>query len=387
MRSIAGRQSRMQDTDIMRIETVAVHAGHEVDPATGAVAAPIHLSTTFERDAEGNYPHGYSYGRSANPNRSALESALASLEGGAEAAAFSSGLAASSGILQSLAPGDHVIAPTDVYHGMTKLLREVYLRWGLELSFVDMTRLDEVKKAVREKTKLIWIETPSNPLLKITDIAAVAEVAHAAGAICACDNTWAPIVQRPLDLGCDLVMHSTTKYLGGHSDVTSGAVVAKTSTDFFARVREIQTTCGGVPSPFDSWLVLRGMRSLPWRMRGHCENALKIASWLSDHAQVEAVHYPALESHAGHEIAARQMSAFSGMLSFEVRGGREAALAVAAKTKVFIQATSLGGVESLVEHRASIKGEDPRTPQGLLRLSIGLEHADDLIEDLAQALE
>jgi cystathionine gamma-synthase len=371
----------------MRIETLAVHAGHEVDAATGAVATPIHLSTTFERDAEGNYPHGYIYGRSANPNRSALEVAMAALEGGDEAAAFGSGLAASSAVLQALAAGDHVVAPTDVYHGMTKLLREVYMRWGLEASFADMTNVDAVRKAVRPETKLIWIETPSNPLLKITDISALAEVAHAAGALCACDNTWAPIVQRPLDLGCDLVMHSTTKYLGGHSDVTGGAIVAKGATDFFARVREIQTTCGGVPSPFDCWLILRGMRSLPWRMRGHCENALKVATWLADHARVEAVHYPALASHPGHGIAARQMSAFSGMLSFEVRGGKEAAMAVAARTKLFIQATSLGGVESLIEHRASIKGEDPRTPQGLLRLSVGLEHADDLIEDLAQALE
>jgi cystathionine gamma-synthase len=371
---------------MMRVETLAVHAGHEVDPATRAVAAPIHLSTTFERDAEGNYPHGYIYGRSANPNRHALEVALAALEGGAEAAAFASGLAASSAVLQSLAAGDHVVAPTDVYHGMTKLLREIYMRWGLEVTFVDMTNLEAVRSAVRPQTQLIWTETPSNPLLKITDIAAVAEIAHAAGAICACDNTWAPIVQRPLDLGCDLVMHSTTKYLGGHSDVTGGAIIAKTATDFFARLREVQTTCGGVPSPFDCWLILRGMRSLAWRMRGHCENALKVATWLADHAQVAAVHYPGLESHTGHEIAARQMNAFSGMLSFEVRGGREAALAVAAKTKLFIQATSLGGVESLIEHRASIKGEDPRTPQGLLRLSVGLEHPDDLIEDLAQAL-
>jgi cystathionine gamma-synthase len=371
----------------MRIETLAVHAGHEVDAATGAVAPPIHLSTTFERDAEGNYPSGYIYGRSANPNRHSLEKALAAFEGGAEAAAFGSGLAASSAVLQALTTGDHVVAPADVYHGMTKLLREVYMRWGLEVTFVDMTSLDELKKAMRPATKLVWIETPSNPLLKITDIAAAAEIAHAAGARCACDNTWSPIVQRPLDLGCDLVMHSTTKYLGGHSDVTGGAIIAKEAIDFFVRVREIQTTCGGVPSPFDCWLLLRGMQSLPWRMRGHCENAMKIASWLADHAPVEKVHYPALESHPGHEIAARQMSEFSGMLSFEMREGREAAMAVAAKTKIFIQATSLGGVESLIEHRASIKGEDPRTPQGLLRLSIGLEHADDLIEDLAQALE
>jgi cystathionine gamma-synthase len=371
----------------MRIETLAVHAGHEIDAATGAVATPIHLSTTFERDAEGGYPHGYIYGRSANPNRQALEQALAALEGGEDAAAFGSGLAASNSVLQALAAGDHVVAPTDVYHGMTKLLREIYVRWGLEVSFVDMTKLDEVRRALTPKTKLVWVETPSNPLLRITDIAAVTEIAHGTGALCACDNTWAPIVQRPLDLGADLVMHSTTKYLGGHSDVTGGTIVAKAKSDFFERVREIQTTCGAVPSPFDSWLILRGMRSLPWRMRGHSENALTVATWLADHQRVEAVHYPGLASDAGHEIAAKQMSAFSGMLSFEVRGGREAAMSVAAKTKIFIRATSLGGVESLIEHRASIKGEDPRTPQGLLRLSIGLEHPDDLIEDLAQALE
>ncbi|MEY2503032.1 MAG: cystathionine gamma-synthase [Verrucomicrobiota bacterium] len=371
----------------MRVETLAVHAGHEVDSATCAVAPPIHLSTTFERDPEGNYPHGYIYGRSANPNRNALEKALAALEGGAEAAAFGSGLAASSAVLQALAPGDHVVAPKDVYHGITKLLREVYARWGLETSFVDMTNLDSVKGAIGPATKLIWIETPSNPLLKITDVGAVCEMARAAGAISVCDNTLASIVQRPLDLGCDLVMHSTTKYLGGHSDVTGGAIIAKTASDFFARVREIQTTCGAVPSPFDCWLLLRGMRSLPWRIRGHCENALKVATWLADHAQVDAVHYPGLASHPGHAMAARQMSAFGGIVSFEVRGAREAATTVAAKTKIFTQATSLGGVESLIEHRASIKGEDPRTPQGLLRLSVGLEHPDDLIEDLAQALE
>ena len=371
----------------MRIETLAVHAGHAVDSATGAVATPIHLSTTFERDAEGGYPHGYVYGRSANPTRHALEEGLAALEGGEDAAAFGSGLAASSAVLQALAPGDHIVAPADVYHGMTKLLREVYMPWGLEVSFVDMTKLDNVSKALGPKTKLVWVETPSNPLLKITDIAAVAEIAHAAGAFLACDNTWAPIVQRPLELNADLVIHATTKYLGGHSDVTGGVVIAKTKTDFFERVREIQTTGGAVPSPFDCWLILRGMRSLPWRMRAHSENAGQVATWLAGHPRVESVHYPGLSSHAGHEIAARQMSAFSGMLSFEVRGGGEAALGVAAKTTIFIRATSLGGVESLIEHRASVKGEDPRTPPGLLRLSIGLEHPDDLIEDLAQAME
>jgi cystathionine gamma-synthase len=371
----------------LRIETLAVHAGHAIDPATGAVATPIHLSTTFERDAQGGYPHGYVYGRSANPTRHALEQALAALEGGAEAAAFGSGLAASSAVLQALAPGDHVIAPTDVYHGMTKLLRDVYIRWGLEVSFVDMTKIAEIKQALRPGTKLVWLETPSNPQLKITDIARATEVAQAAGAVCACDNTWSPIVQRPLDLGADLVVHATTKYLGGHSDVTGGVVVTGKETDYFQRIREVQTTAGAVPSPFDCWLILRGMRTLPWRMRAHSENAAKVAAWLADHQRVEKVHYPGLPSHAGHEIAARQMSAFSGMLSFEVKGGSEAALSVAAKTEIFIRATSLGGVESLIEHRASIKGEDPRTPQGLLRLSIGLEHPDDLIEDLAEALE
>jgi cystathionine gamma-synthase len=369
-----------------RIETLAVHAGHAIDAATGAVATPIHLSTTFQRDAEGGYPGGYSYGRSGNPTRHALEQGLAALEGGEDAAAFGSGLAASSAILQALAPGDHVIAPADVYHGMTKLLRDVFIRWGLDVSFIDMTNIAEIKKALRPQTKLLWVETPSNPQLKITDIARVVEIAHAAGALCACDNTWAPIVQRPLDLGADLVMHATTKYLGGHSDVTGGVVIAKAKTGFLERVREIQTTGGAVPSPFDCWLILRGMRTLPWRMRAHSENAFKVATWLADHPRVETVHYPGLAAHAGHEIAARQMSAFSGMLSFEVRGGREAALGATAKTEIFIRATSLGGVESLIEHRASIKGEDPRTPQGLLRLSIGLEHPDDLIEDLAQAL-
>lgn len=370
----------------MRIETLAVHAGHAIDAGTGAVAAPIHLSTTFERDAEGGYPHGYVYARTANPTRHMLEQGLAALEGGQDAAAFGSGLAASSAILQALAPGDHVVAPIDVYHGMTKLLRDVYLRWGLEVSFVDMARIDQVKQALRPGTKLIWVETPSNPQLKITDIAQVVEIAHAAGAVCVCDNTWAPVAQRPLDLGADFVLHSTTKYLGGHSDVTGGALIWKDEIPIATGVREIQGTAGAVPSPFDCWLILRGIRSLPWRMRAHSENAFKVATWLAGHPRVEKVHYPGLASHAGHQTATRQMSAFGGMLSFEVKGGREAALGTAAKTEIIIRATSLGGVESLIEHRASIKGEDPRTPQGLLRLSVGLEHPDDLIEDLAQAL-
>jgi cystathionine gamma-synthase len=370
----------------MHIETLAVHAGHAVDPATGAVAAPIQLSTTFERAADGSYPHGYVYSRSDNPNRRALEIAMAALEGGTVATAFGSGLAATAALFQALKPGDHVIAPTEAYHGAMKLLRDVLIPWGLEVAFVDMTDTAAVQAAVTPRTRLIWTETPSNPQLKITDLAALARIAHAAGAVCACDNTWAPIVQKPLALGCDFVVHATTKYIGGHSDVTGGAVVARAESELFERVRLNQGLVGGVPSPFDCWLTLRGLRTLPWRMRAHCENALKLATFLAGHEGIERVNYPALASHVGREIAARQMSAFGGMLSFEVRGGRDAALSVAAKTRLFTRATSLGGVESLIEHRASVTGESPLTPQGLLRVSVGLEHPDDLIEDLVQAL-
>jgi cystathionine gamma-synthase len=250
-----------------------------------------------------------------------------------------------------------------------------------------MTNLDALRRSLRPETKLVWTETPSNPQLKITDLAAVAQIAHQAGALCACDNTWAPIVQKPLALGIDLVMHSTTKYIGGHSDVTGGVLVARADNEMFERIRNNQGLIGGVPSPFDAWLTLRGVRTLPWRMRAHSQNALQVASFLAQHPRVERVNYPGLTSDAGHEIAARQMSAFSGMLSFEVAGGRDAAMSAAAKLRLFTRATSLGGVESLIEHRASIAGESPLTPQGLLRVSVGLEHPDDLIEDLAQALD
>jgi cystathionine gamma-synthase len=375
-----------EENQHLRIETLAVHAGHTVDSATGAVAAPIQLSTTFERSADGSYRSGYVYSRSNNPNRRALEEAMATLEGGSDAAAFGSGLAAASAVFQALRPGDHVVAATQTYHGTTKLLRDVFIPWGLQVDFVDMTDLLAVRNAVRANTKLLWAETPSNPLLKVTDIAQVAEIAHAAGALCACDNTFAPILQRPFELGADLVIYSATKYLGGHSDVTGGIVITRANNDLFERLRLVQGTAGAVPSPFDCWLVLRGLRTLPWRMRAQSDNALKVATFLARHPKVERVHYPGLLGAADHALAARQMSGFSGMLSFDVKGGREAAVALAAKVRIFIRATSLGSVESLIEHRASIAGEDPRTPQGLLRLSVGLEHADDLIDDLAQAL-
>jgi cystathionine gamma-synthase len=371
----------------MKIETLAVHAGHTIDPATGAVAAPIHLSTTFERDIEGTYSRGFMYTRNNNPNREALERGVSMLEGGEAAAAFGSGTAAAMALFQALTPGDHVLAHVDAYYGTSRLLREIFLRWGLEADFIDMSDLEEVKKALRPQTKLAWAETPSNPLLRIVDLAAVAEIVHGTGALCVCDNTWAPVLQRPFDLGADLILHSTTKYFGGHCDVAGGIVVAKKESEFFQRVRAIQYSGGAVPSPFDCWLILRGMRTLPWRMRAHSENGMKVAEFLAQHRKVESVHYPGLRSHpAGYEIARRQMSMFGGMLSFQVKDGGDAAMSVAAKTKIFTRATSLGGVESLIEHRASIEGPVTTSPENLLRLSIGLENADDLIEDLDQAL-
>jgi cystathionine gamma-synthase len=259
--------------------------------------------------------------------------------------------------------------------------------WGLQASVVDMTDLAAVRAAVRPTTRLLWVETPSNPLLKISDIAALAQIAHAAGARCAVDNTWAtPALQRPLDLGADLALHATTKYLGGHSDVLGGAIVAREQDTFFERVRFIQGNGGAVPSPFDCWLVLRGIRSLAYRMRGHVANAARVAAFLNEHPAIERVYYPGLASHPGHAVVARQMCGFGGMLSIEVHGGEPAAMALAARVKLFTRATSLGGVESLIEHRASVEGPESRTPPGLLRVSVGLEHPDDLVADLAQAL-
>ena len=371
----------------MRFETLAVHAGAAPEPATGAVMPSIHLSTTFERAADGAYAHGYDYIRNANPNRRSLETALAELEGGACAVAFASGMAASHAVFQALSPGDHVIAPLDAYFGTAKLLRTQLERWGLEASFVDMADLGAVQAALRPSTRLVWTETPSNPTMAVTDLRAVAALATSHGALSACDNTWAtPFLQRPLALGVDLVMHSTTKYLSGHSDAMGGAVVARESGEMAERLRSLQAEGGAVPSPFDSWLVLRGIRTLPWRMRAHCGNAAAVAAFLSSHARVERVHYPGLASDPGHAVARAQMAEPGGMLSFVVRGGRAEAFEVAARLKLFIRATSLGGPESLVEHRASIEGPGTRAPEGLLRLAIGLEHPDDLVDDLRQAL-
>jgi cystathionine gamma-synthase len=371
----------------MRIETLAVHAGAQVDPATGAVAPAIHPSTTFEREPDGSFPHGHIYSRSSAPNRAALEASLAALEGGAGAVAFASASAATTAVFQALTPGDHVVAPTDAYFGTAKLLREVFASWGLETTFVDMTDIDAVTRAVRPRTRLVWAESPSNPLWKVSDLARLGEIARGAGARFVVDNTTAtPILQSPFRHGADLVVHATTKYLGGHSDVLGGAVVARERGPLLERLRLLQTTGGAVPSPFDCWLVLRGIRTLPYRVRAQSEHALAIAAFLEAHPRVERVHYPGLASHPAHALARRQMAMFGGMLSVQVRGGAEAAMAVAAKLRVFTRATSFGGTESLVEHRASIEGPGTTTPANLLRVSVGLEHPDDLIADLGQAL-
>lgn len=372
----------------MRIETKAIHVGRDKDLQTGAIVPPIHLSTTFEREADGSYPKGYVYTRLGNPNRDSLEQCLASLENGEAAAAFSSGLAAIMTVFQALLPGDHVVISQDLYHGTTKMLNEIFVPWGLNITFVDTTDIAQVEDALQSSTKIVYLETPSNPLLKISDIGRISDIAHKIGARCVCDNTWpTPIIQRPLELGADIVVHSTTKYFGGHSDVLGGAIISRTKDAFFDRIRMIQQIGGAVPSPFDCYLILRGIQTLGCRMKNHSENAFKIAQFLANHPKVERVFYPGLPEHPGHDIAVRQMSSFGGMLSFQVLGGKEKALELTAKVKLISRATSLGGVESLIEHRASIEGPNTTTPDNLLRFSVGLESPDDLIEDLNNALK
>jgi cystathionine gamma-synthase len=369
------------------IETVSVHAGHAPDPATASISPPIHLSTTFERAVDGAYPQGFSYTRVANPNRTRLETCLAALEGGSDALAFASGVAAAMTMFQALSPGEHVVCSQDAYHGVQRLLREVMQPWQLKTSFVDTTDLDALRKAVTPATRLIWIETPSNPLLKITDLAAVADIAHQAQVMTVCDNTFAtPVLQRPFDYGIDFVMHSSTKYLGGHSDVLGGALIANQAHPFTERLRLLQSEGGAVPSPFDCWLLLRGATTLPLRIRAQSQTALELAEHLARHPAVERVFHPGLANHPGHALAARQMRGFGAMLSFTLRGGETAAMRTTANVKLFTRATSLGSVESLIEHRASMEGPETLTPRNLVRVSVGLEHVDDLIADLDQAL-
>lgn len=372
----------------MNLETLAVHTGRSVESGSGAVTPSITLSTTFERDPDGSFSSSYIYSRIANPNRTALETALAALEGGDQAFAFASGMAAASAILQTLQSGDHVIMPDDQYHGTRYLVIDVLGRWGLQADFVDMRDLAQVKAAIRPNTRMFLLETPSNPRMNVVDIQALAALAHQSNALCVVDNTWAtPVLQQPLALGADVVMHSTTKYLGGHSDVIGGALILRQGLEeTTGRIKTIQNIGGAVPSPFDCWLLLRSLPTLPLRVRAQSDSALKIAQFLDRHPQIEQVHYPGLPSHAGHNIACRQMRAFGGMISFQVRGGQQEAMAIAARLKLITRATSLGGVESLIEHRASIEGRIVVSPLNLLRFSVGLEHPDDLIADLDQAL-
>ena len=371
----------------MHFETKAIHAGGEPDRETGGIAPPLHLSTTFERDIDGATSRGYSYIRDANPTQAQLEVALATLDSAAGAFAFASGMAAAAALLQSVPRGGHVVLPDDCYYGVRELATDFFPQWGITSEIVAMDDLDAVRRACRAGTKMIWAESPSNPLMKVVDLAALAKIAHDNGALFVVDGTFAtPALQRPIELGADAVMHSTTKYLGGHSDVQGGSVAFRERGHLMEKVEQVRTIAGGVASPFNSWLVLRGIRTLSARMRIHCANARAIAEFLASQPAVEVVHYPGLKSHPGHAIAARQMSDFGGMLSFRVKGGREEALGVVAKTRVFTRATSLGGVESLMEHRASSEGPTSTTPQNLIRVSVGLEHPDDLIEDLRQAL-
>lgn len=373
----------------MKFETLAVHAGAEFPlNENEPITHPIVLSTVFERGQDAGYKHGLSYTRESNPNRRWLEQALAELEGGEAAAAFASGSAATMAVFQALRPGDHVIASIG-YFGTYKLLDDVLKTWGLESSLLHTHDTEKVRAAVKKNTKIIWIETPSNPVMHVTDIAAVAAIAHQAGAKLVVDNTLGtPMLQRCFPLGADLVMHSTTKYLGGHSDVLGGAIIARRRDAFFEQIHHLQSYAGAVPSPFDCWLVHRGMKTLSLRVAVQSANALKVATFLHSHPQVERSLYCGLTSHPGHEIAARQMrGGFGGLLSFLVKGGRAEALAVAGRLKLISRATSLGGVESTIEHRESVEPPNFGTPANLLRLSCGIEHADDLIADLQQALK
>jgi cystathionine gamma-synthase len=377
----------MTETSNQKLQTLSIHSGRQVDPATGAVTMPLYTSTTFERDPDGAFSRHYFYSRIDNPNRHSLEQCLADLEGGVEAIVFGSGMAASLAVFQALAPGDHVVLHRDLYFGVRELVTTIFARWGLEHSFVDMRNLEELRGACRPQTKLLWLETPTNPLIEVVDIRPVAECARSLQIPLACENTFAtPVLQRPLELGADLVVHALTKYISGHSDVLGGAVIIGTPSELAARIKTFQRVGGAGLAPFDCWLALRGVQTLVPRMRLHCENAGRVAEFLSTHPAVASVHYPGLPNDPGHEIACRQMRGFGGMLSFNVRGGRDEAFAMTSRLKLIVRATSLGGTHSLIEHRASIEGAFSRSPESLLRLSVGLEGADDLIADLDQAL-
>jgi cystathionine gamma-synthase len=373
----------------MRFETAAIHAGQEPDEPYGSVNVPIYQTSTYAQPGVGK-PKVFDYARGGNPTREAFQTALAALEGGERAFAFGSGMAAETTLLLSLRPGDHVVLPDDVYGGTYRLLSTVLEPWGLSYSIVDVTDLEDLHDALREETRIVWLETPSNPLLRIVDVAAVAAAAHESGARVVVDNTFAtPALQRPLELGADAVVHSVTKYIGGHSDLIGGAVVTS-DPEWIERLGFLANAVGAVPGPMDSFLALRGLKTLALRMAKHSENAAVIAAWLASHPKVGRVYYPGLESHPGHEVASRQMSSFGGIVSFDAPSAEEA-IAIAERTELFFLAESLGGVESLIEvpgpmTHASVAGSPCEVPAELVRLSVGIEHVDDLIADLEQAL-
>ncbi|MEV4972518.1 cystathionine gamma-synthase [Streptomyces scopuliridis] len=381
-----------QHTSEHHFETRAIHAGNTADPLTGAVVPPIYQVSTYKQDGVGGLRGGYEYSRSANPTRTALEENLAALEGGRRGLAFASGLAAEDCLLRTLlAPGDHVVIPNDAYGGTFRLFAKVVSRWGVDFSVVDTSDPAAVQAALTPRTKAIWVETPSNPLLNITDIAQLAGIARSAGVRLVVDNTFAsPYLQQPLALGADVVVHSTTKYMGGHSDVVGGALIVD-DAELADELAYHQNAMGAVAGPFDAWLVLRGIKTLAVRMDRHSENATRITEMLTSHPRVSKVLYPGLPEHPGHEVAAKQMKAFGGMISFQVKDGEEAAVAVCDRAKLFTLGESLGGVESLIEHpgrmtHASAAGSALEVPSDLVRLSVGIESADDLLADLQQAL-
>ena len=371
-------------------ETRALHEGWHPDAPGEPLAAPWQPSTVFRHPEQGLSDASWSYTRLDNPNRSQLERTLASLEGGSQTLVFSSGMAAVQAAFHILDPGDHVLLPDDLYHGVRILIRDQYERWGLTCDFVDTTRPDAVADAATPRTRMLWLETPSNPMLRITDIRALTALASERGWISVVDNTWTtPVIQRPLELGADMAHYSTTKYMGGHSDVLGGALVLRSGEDMapvHERLRSLQRQAGAVPSPFDCWLLLRSIKTLHVRIRSQCASAIAIAEKLAAHPGVEMVHYPGLPAHPGHEVASRQMDLPGAMISFQVKGDDATALRVAASTRLVLPATSLGGVESTWEHRKTSEYEGTSTPGNLIRLSVGLEHPDDIWKDIEQAL-
>jgi cystathionine gamma-synthase len=370
----------------MRRSSLIVHAGLEPDPTTGAIAPGFEPSTIYRYPEEGYHGAQYGYSRNNNPGRERLEHALAALEGGEKAAAFGSGMAAIQAVIQSLGTGKHVIAPIDVYHGTRTLLNDFRDRWGLELSYVDMSVEAEVREAFRDNTALLWLESPSNPMLNLCDISLLSDLAREHGVSVCVDNTWpSPILQQPIALGADLVMHSTTKYLGGHSDLLGGIIIGKTGSTLFESVKKIQQMAGAVPSPFDCWLLLRSIRTLGVRVKQQVMNAKTLVHWLGEQAWVDTVYYPGLPNHPGHAVAKKQMSDFGAMISFTVKLNPDKVLAMVSKSTMITPATSLGGVESTWEHRFSTEGPLSKTPDTLIRLSVGIEDVDDLIEDIHQA--